>query len=133
MNNWIGTGRLTENPTLRYTTSGTAVCSFTLAVDRARKDAQGNKQTDFIQVVAWQKLGELCAEYLAKGRKALVTGELQSRTYENREGQKVKVWEINANSVEFLDRGEPQQTTTQSSSMQKATDYDPFADDDLPF
>jgi single-strand DNA-binding protein len=133
MNNWIGTGRLTNDPELKYLNSGTPVCSFTLAVDRARKDAQGNKQTDFVRVIAWQKLGELCAQYLAKGRKALVTGELQSRTYENREGHKVQVWEINANGVEFLDRGEQQQTTTQSSSMQKATDYDPFADDDLPF
>jgi single-strand DNA-binding protein len=142
MQRWFGVGRLTQDPELRYTNSGTAVCSFTIAVDRARKDAQGNKQTDFIPVVVWSKLGELCAQYLAKGRQVAVTGEFVSRSYENRDGQKVRVWEVVADQVQFLDRGDAQSTKSEPKQTSKNRfDDDPFADDtpldfnedDLPF
>jgi single-strand DNA-binding protein len=130
MQRWFGVGRLTQDPELRYTTSGTAVCSFTIAVDRARKDAQGNKQTDFVPVIVWSKLGELCAQYLAKGRQVAVTGEFTSRSYENRDGQKVRVWEVVADQVQFLDRGEAQQQKSESKQTSKSRfDDDPFADD----
>jgi single-strand DNA-binding protein len=133
LNRTILIGRLTNEPELRYTNSGTPVANFTLAVERPHKNAHGEKETDFIPIVVWQKPAELCAQYLHKGRLAAVDGRIQIRSYENKEGQKVRVAEVVAESVRFLDRGEPHQTTTQSSSMQKATDYDPFADDDPLF
>jgi single-strand DNA-binding protein len=135
MNTWFGIGRLTADPELRYTGSGTAVCSFTIAVDRARKDSQGNKQTDFVPVIVWQKLGELCSQYLTKGRQAAVQGELTSRTYENRDGQKVKVWEVIASNVQFLDRGDSGgqgASNTQQPKPARQFEDDPFASDDIP-
>lgn len=91
-------GNVTRDLELKYTPSGKAVVNFTLAVsDRFNKET-----THFIDVVVWGKLAELCAEYLTKGKKAGVTGRLQTRTYENQEGKKVKVTEIVADEVEFL-------------------------------
>lgn len=135
MNNWIGIGRLVRDVEVRYTNSGTAVASFTLAVDRNRKDSQGNKQTDFINVVAWQKLGELCSQYLSKGRQAAVQGELTSRSYQNKEGQKVTLWEINASNVQFLDKPEKGDSNVAkpniqpNSQPQRSYGDDPFADE----
>lgn len=138
LNRVILIGRLTADPELRYTQSGTAVTSFTLAVDRARSNKEGGRETDFIKIVAWQKLAELSAQYLRKGRMAAVDGRLQIRTYEDREGRKVRVAEVVAESVRFLDRGE---ATPGGQNGPKATppaprqpDYgdDPFADDEPP-
>lgn len=106
LNRVILIGRLTADPELRYTNSGTAVASFTLAVDRNRSNQSGERETDFINIVVWQKQAELCAQYLRKGRLAAVDGRLQIRSYENREGQKVRVAEVVAESVRFLDRGD---------------------------
>jgi len=106
LNTIILIGRLTADPDLRYTASGTAVAGFTLAVDRARANPAGERETDFINIVVWQKLGELSAQYLKKGRLAAVEGRLQIRQYENRDGQKVRVAEVVADKVRFLDRKE---------------------------
>ncbi|WP_431307969.1 single-stranded DNA-binding protein [Alicyclobacillus sacchari] len=106
LNRVILIGRLTADPELRYTNSGTAVASFTLAVDRMRSGQNGERQTDFINIVVWQKQAEVVAQYLQKGRMAAVDGRLQIRTYENRDGQKVRVAEVVAEGVRFLDRGE---------------------------
>lgn len=104
INRVVLVGRLTKDPELRYTASGTAVASFTLAVDRARPGPSGEKETDFINIVAWSKLGELCAQYLGKGRLASVDGRLQLRRFENKDHQNVRVAEIVADAVHFLDR-----------------------------
>jgi single-strand DNA-binding protein len=106
LNRIILIGRLTADPELRYTPSGTAVASFALAVDRPRTNQMGERETDFINIVAWQKLGELAAQYLRKGRLAAVEGRLQIRSYENREGQRVRVAEVVADNIRFLDRAE---------------------------
>jgi len=106
MNRIILIGRLTADPELRYTASGTAVAQFTLAVNRQRSNQNGEREADFINIVVWQKLGELCAQYLRKGRQAAVDGRLQIRSYENKEGQKVRVAEVVAENVQFLDRAE---------------------------
>lgn len=106
INRIVLVGRLTADPELRYTPTGTAVCQFTLAVDRQRTNQNGEREADFINIVVWQKLGELCAQYLRKGRLAAVDGRLQSRSYENKEGQKVRVWEVVAENVRFLERAE---------------------------
>jgi single-strand DNA-binding protein len=104
MNNWNGIGRLTKAPESRYTQSGKAVTSFDIAVDREFKDAAGNRQTDFIPVVVWGKLAEICANNLDKGRLVGVTGTLQIRSYEAQDGQKRRVAEIVAEKVKFLDK-----------------------------
>lgn len=159
LNRIILIGRLTADPELRYTASGTAVASFTLAVDRPRLNQNGERETDFINIVAWQKLGELAAQYLRKGRLAAVEGRLQIRSYENREGQRVRVAEVIADNVRFLDRadagssaagtgsgtgtyGPPAQGPVQPPGREQPSYHDPFiddgkpidiSDDDLPF
>ncbi|SDW97534.1 single-strand binding protein [Alicyclobacillus hesperidum] len=146
LNRVILIGRLTADPELRYTNNGTAVTSFTLAVDRMRSNANGERQTDFINIVVWQKQAEVVAQYLQKGRMAAVDGRLQIRTYENRDGQKVRVAEVVAEGVRFLDRGEggnsaksaptaPSAKNSPPSAPSKRQDFDPYDDpfaDDLP-
>lgn len=95
-------GRLTRDPELRYTASGSAVASFTLAVDRTFRSASGERETDFINIVAWRSLGERCSEYLAKGKLAAIEGRLQIRSYEGQDGVKRTVAEVVADDVRFL-------------------------------
>lgn len=108
LNQVILMGNLTRDPELRQTPSGQQVCSFSLALNRSYKDQNGDWQeaTDYIDVVAWGPLGERVAQYLSKGRRALVQGRLQSRSWEQ-EGQKRSKVEVLASDVTFLDsRGE---------------------------
>lgn len=99
-------GNLTRDPELRQTPNGQQVCSFSLALNRSYKGADGNWQeaTDFIDVVAWGPLGERVAQYLSKGRPCLVNGRLQSRSWEQ-EGQKRSKVEVVAQDVTFLGGG----------------------------
>lgn len=137
LNRIILIGRLTADPELRYTASGTAVASFTLAVDRPRANQNGDRETDFITIIVWQKLGELCAQYLKKGRMAAIEGRLQLRSYDNKEGQRVRVAEVVADNVRFLDRGDAAQSGTNygAGSERGGNPYhndDPFIDDGKP-
>lgn len=95
-------GRLTTDPELRHTANGFAVTSFTLAVDRsfANRDT-GERQTDFIDVVAWRGTAEFVCRYFTKGQMMAVDGSIQTRTYEDRQGNKRKAVEIQANNVSF--------------------------------
>ena len=102
LNRIVIIGRLTRDPEMRQTPSGTAVCTFTLAVDRSFKSAAGERETDFIPVVAWRQLGETCAKYLAKGKLAAVDGRLQLRRYEDKDGNNRIAAEIVADNVRFL-------------------------------
>jgi single-strand DNA-binding protein len=103
MNKAILLGRLTKDPEMRYTsTNNTAVCSFTLAVDRKFKQ-DGQQDADFIPVVAWQKTAEFCGKYFAKGRKVAVSGRIQTRTWDDDNGNKHYVTEIVAEEVDFAD------------------------------
>ena len=97
-------GRLTKDPEVRYTQSGTAVCTFTLAVDRkfAKKDS-GQPTADFIPIVTWRKLAEICGNNLVKGRRISVEGRIQVRSYDAQDGSKRYATEIVADEVEFLD------------------------------
>ncbi|MNN15914.1 Single-stranded DNA-binding protein ssb [compost metagenome] len=95
-------GRLTKDPELRYTPAGAAVVQFTLAVDRPFTNQGGEKEADFLPVVAWKALAENVANYLKKGHQAAVTGRIQTRNYENSEGRRVYVTEIIAQNVQFL-------------------------------
>lgn len=102
MNKIVLTGRLTANPELRYTANNTAVTSFTLAVDRNFKNEDGNKEADFINIVAWNKKAELIHQYLKKGDRVGISGRLQVRKYQNERGENRYVTEVVADEVEFL-------------------------------
>ncbi|MDI6739303.1 MAG: single-stranded DNA-binding protein [Candidatus Edwardsbacteria bacterium] len=140
-------GRLTKDPEIRQTTNGTPVTNFTIAVNRRYKNASGEwkDETTFVGIVAWQKLAELCKQYLSKGRAVLVEGKLQSHSWETEDGQKRTLIEVRADRIEFLDRGETRPPAEPSASggaapeapdATTATDAaagDQQSDDDLPF
>jgi len=98
-NRVILVGRLTRDPEIRYTPSGTQLAKFGLAVDRPMSKTD---ETDFFNVVAWQKLAEICGQYLKKGRLVLIEGEIQTRTYETQDGQKRHAFEIVARNMQML-------------------------------
>ncbi len=102
LNRIVIIGRLTRDPELKQTTNGLSVATFTLAVDRAFKNAAGEKETDFISVVVWRAQAESCATYLSKGKLAAVDGRLQIRSYEAQDGTKRTVAEVVAENVKFL-------------------------------
>lgn len=104
LNTVVLIGRLTRDPELRYTQSGKAVATVRLAVDRGTTNPQGERETDFIDVVVWDKQAETVANYLQKGRLVAVQGRLQIRQYETQEGQKREKAEVVANTVRFLDK-----------------------------
>lgn len=115
MNKVFLIGNLTKDPEMRSTQSGVAVCSFSIAVNRRFRNAQtGQQETDFLNVIAWRQLAELCSKYLAKGRKVAVTGSIQTRTYEAKDGNKRTAWDIVADEVEFLSP-QNQQSSTQGA------------------
>ena len=102
MNKVMLIGNLTRDPELRTTSSGTSVCTFSIAVNRNFTNAAGEREADFINITVWRGLAENCAKYLTKGRKVAVAGSLQSRTYDDKEGNKRYALEVVADDVEFL-------------------------------
>lgn len=146
INNTILVGRMTANPNLKYTGNGTAVATFTLAVERNFSGANGERATDFLSCVVWRKQAETLANYTRKGSLIGVQGRLQSRTYDNQQGQKVYVTEVVVEEFQFLEsKSKAENTSSNSTSnQQSATNNqpDPFSnlsgdvdinDDDLPF
>jgi single-strand DNA-binding protein len=109
-------GRLTRNPELRYTSSGTAVTNFTLAVDRPYKNEDGSNDADFPQVICWKALAETVANHMKKGRLVGVEGRIQTRSFEGNDGKKNYVTEILAENVRFLDRAPSSENENQSNS-----------------
>ncbi len=103
LNKWEGMGRLTKDPELRRTPSGTAVATFSIAVDRDFKGKDGERETDFIDIVAWRQTAEFVSKHFTKGRMAVVEGRLQIRDYTNKDGQKRRVAEIVADNIYFGD------------------------------
>ena len=103
LNHIVIMGRLTSDPSLRRTGSGTAVASFTLAVDRDYAPEGQEKETDFIDVVAWRQTGEFVSKYFSKGRMAIVSGRLQIRSWTDKDGNKRKTAEVVADNVYFGD------------------------------
>ncbi len=119
INRTILVGRLTRDPELRTTQSGVNVASFTLAVNRTFTNAQGEREADFINVIVFKKQAENVNKYLSKGSLAGVDGRLQTRNYENKEGQRVYVTEVVADSIQFL---EPKNTNdSQQDAYQQQT------------
>ena len=132
LNKVIIMGRLTRDPELRRTQGGTAVTSFTLAVDRDFKSQSGEKETDFIDVVAWRNTGEFAAKYLAKGRMAAVEGRIQVRDWQDKDGNRRKSVEVVADNVYFADS--KRDSKPQESRTVDEPEFDEIEDDgDLPF
>lgn len=114
INNTTLVGRLTKNPELRYTGSGVAVVSFTMAVERNYTNAQGERQTDFINCVAWRGTAETLANFAVKGSLVGVTGSIQTRNYQNNEGRTVYITEVVVDNFQML---EPKSVTDNRRSQ----------------
>ncbi|MCY6957871.1 single-stranded DNA-binding protein [Clostridium brassicae] len=113
MNKCVITGRITKDPELKFVPgSGKAVANFTLAVNRRFKQ-EGQQNADFIPVVVWGKQAEATANYMGKGSQLSVAGRIQTRSYDNKEGNKVYITEIVADEVEFLDSKKTDNTSSQ--------------------
>lgn len=131
MNRIVLIGRLTKDPELRYSQNGVGIVTFTLAVDRKFKNAQGERETDFIQIKAFKQLAELCANYLSKGKQAAISGSLQISTYTGQDGQKKWSTDVIAEDVQFLSPKDSQSQTQQPSTNSLGTEIP--ADDQIPF
>lgn len=138
LNRVVLIGRLTRDPELRYTPSGVATCTFTLAVERNYSNSKGEREADFIPIVTWRNIAETCSNYLRKGLLVAVEGRIQVRHYENNEGRRVYVTEVIAENVRFLEYANKRETQTDAQDQSG----DPFAnsgepidisDEDLPF
>lgn len=143
MNKAILVGNLTRDPEMRTTPNGVSVTSFTVAVNRRYKSQDGQQQTDFINCVAWRSTAEFVAKHFTKGSRIGVVGTIQTRTYDDQNGNKRYVTEVVADEVEFAG------SKTQNQDMQKPTeqesrtadelfaedlaDFQPLDDSELPF
>ena len=148
VNKVILLGRLGQDPELKYTPGGSPVCNFSLATTESWTDKSGQKQekTEWHRVVVWGKLAELCNQYLAKGRQAFLEGRLQTRSWDDKDGNKKYTTEILASTVQFI--GGPSANTNQNQNSNVDTSYSQapapaqeyqissdasFAADDIPF
>lgn len=102
-NKVILVGRLTADPELRQTPNGISVASFSIAVNRSYSSKSGERQADFIDIVAWRNTAEFICRYFSKGKAILIEGELQTRTYVDKQGQNRKAWEVVASSAHFVE------------------------------
>ena len=154
MNKAILVGRLTRDPELKSTANGTNVCSFSVAVNRRYKNAEGNYDADFINCTAWRQTAEFVSKYFTKGRMIGVVGSIQTRNYDDKDGKKVYVTEVAADEVYFVESKGTSQSTgyspapmagyqettkpagfTSSFSTGELDDFSSIASDDgdLPF
>ena len=140
INNVTLVGRLTKDVELKYTPANQAVVQFVLAVNRTFKNANGERETDFINVVIWRQSAENFAKWAKKGALIGITGRIQTRNYENAQGQRVYMTEVIAENFQMLE-SRNQQQGQQQATQQQAKQPDPFSggtpmnlnDDDLPF
>ena len=143
INNVVLVGRLTRDPELRTTNSGTSVCSFTVAVDNRQKNPDGTKSANFIPCTAFQQSADNMSKFLKKGSLVGIVGRLNQRSYLNKDNVKVTVIEVLCDSVQFLEpKGEGRQAETDNSGFEsdvqnqdesKNLDALDLPDDDLPF
>lgn len=129
VNKFIGVGNLTRDPIVRHTKNGQAVTSFAIACNESWKDKDGAKQerVEYVQIVAWGKLGEICGEYLSKGKQVYVEGRLQTRDWEDNDGIKRYTTEIVIGTMTMLGQ------VDNNTSSTPASGGDEFEDQDIPF
>jgi len=137
INNVVLIGRLTRDAELRYTPSNIAVATFNLAVNRNFKNDNGDREADFINVVMWRQQAENCANWVKKGNLVGITGRIQTRSYDNQQGQRVYVTEVVAESFQILEKKDNAANNASMEnqippSFEKTNPMD-ISDDDLPF
>lgn len=130
-------GRLTKDPEVKQTPNNNTVCAFRIAVDRKFKDANGERQTDFIPCVAWKKTAEIIGQYFQKGSRIGISGSLQSRSYDDNTGRKVFVVEVMVEDIDFLDKRHETEIQKQEEEIRpippKAEPIDQTGTEYLPF
>ena len=138
VNKAILVGRLGKDPEIRYTPSGTAIANFTMATSENYKDKDGQKQerTEWHRIVAFGKLAEICGEYLAKGKQVYIEGRIQTRSWDDKDGNKKYMTEIVANTMQML--GKPEDASAPGGGQtiigESAANPEPSAvDEDVPF
>jgi single-strand DNA-binding protein len=138
VNKVILVGRLGKDPEVKYTQGGTAVARFSLATDEVWKDQSGEKQqkTEWHNIVAWNKLAEICGQYLAKGRLVYIEGRLQTRNWEDKDGNKRTTTEIRADNMVMLggrpEEGRQEKSVSPAASLEAPADTE-ITDSDIPF
>jgi single-strand DNA-binding protein len=129
-------GRLGRDPELRHTTAGSAVANFSLATDERWTDSEGNRQTrtEWHNIVAWQKLAEICGQYLKKGRLVFIEGRIQTREWDDRDGNKRRTTEIVASNMQMLGgRGDTSEVAEPQRQQEENKMEIGITDDDIPF
>lgn len=137
MNKCALVGNLVRDPELTQTQSGTSVCRFSIAVNRNFTNANGEREADFINIVTWRTIAENCGKYLVKGKKVALCGQIQTRSYDDKNGEKRYVTEVIADEVEFIggsssEATEPKQAA-QKPKKKTVGELKPIEDDGLPF
>jgi len=120
-------GNLTRDPELRYTPAGIPVAHFSIAVNRVARKGSGQSEVDFINVVAWRRLAEICGEFLKKGRPVAVEGRLQIRTYTGKDGQKRTMAEVVADNMQMLGKKPDAPPVKAAEAVEEKTE------DEIPF
>ena len=137
VNRVILIGRLGRDPEIRHTTSGAAVANFSVATDERWTDAEGNRQTrtEWHNIVAWRKLAEICGQYLRKGRLVFIEGRIQTREWDDRDGNKRRTTEIVASNMQMLGgRGQDEGGPAAPDQQKEDTSMEiGITDDDIPF
>lgn len=143
LNKVILIGRLTKDPEVRYTNANTPVASFTLAVNRNFKNKDGNYDADFINIVAWRKLAELCSSSLHKGSLIAITGRIQTSSFEGKDGTRRYTTDVLADEIAFLEKksSKSYDSADDNALFEKQDNnygipvdgFNPIDDDDLPF
>jgi len=135
INKAILVGRLGKDPELRYTPSGVAVATFSIATDETYKDQHGQKQqlTTWHNIVAWRGLAEICGKYLHKGKQVYIEGKIQNRSYDDRDGNKRYITEIVADQMKMLGSADGNNESKNSYQPQQQSMPQGFGSDDIPF
>jgi single-strand DNA-binding protein len=139
VNKVILVGRLGKDPEVKYTQGGSAIAKFTLATNEVWKDQSGEKQerTEWHNIVAWTKLAEICGQYLNKGSRVYIEGRIQTRSWEDKEGNKRYTTEIRADSMVMLsgkaDEARPEKSAAAAASSDGGSAEPEITDDDIPF
>ena len=138
VNKIILVGNLGKDPEIRYTTSGAAVATFSLATTDRFKDKDGNQKTEWHNIVAWRQLAEICGKHLHKGKQVYIEGRIQTRSYDDRDGNKKYITEIVADQMQMLsgapDNSQRQQNPQQNQGGGMNREEQPFnMDDEIPF
>ena len=134
VNKAILVGRLGKDPEIKYTPSGTAIANFTMATSENYKDKDGQKQerTEWHRIVAFGKLAEICGEYLAKGKQVYVEGRIQTRSWDDKDGNKKYMTEIVANTMQMLGKAD-ESASGASAADSSVVPESPQVDEDVPF